>query len=140
MKIFYTDISKSLGYDYKKDKPLYVTREIFVIVQLKNDKKIYLKIPKGFESDGCTLKFRILWLLFGCPHTGKYIPASIIHDYILDNHELVCYNVVMSSSIFKQALLNEKVNIFTSNLMYLAVLIYQTVKKIFTKLKEVINA
>lgn len=136
MKIFYTDFSKSLGYNYKNKKPLFITKSVFVIIELDCKKIIYLKIPEGFESDGCTLKFKILWLLFGCPHTGKYIPASIIHDYILDNPELVCYNVNISSLIFKQALLNEKVNLFTSNLMYLAVLIYQTLKKIFTKLKE----
>ena len=105
-------------------------------MELNTKNIIRIRIPEGFESDGCTLKLKILWLLFGCPHNGKYIPASIIHDYILDNPELVCYNVSISSQIFKQALLNEKVNIFTSNLMYLAVLIYQTLKKIFTKLKE----
>lgn len=136
MKVFYTDFSKSLGFNYRNKKSLFVSRAIFVIIELNPKNIIRIRIPEGFESDGCTLKLKILWLLFGCPHNGKYIPASIIHDYILDNLELVCYNVNISSQIFKQALLNEKVNIFTSNLMYLAVLIYQTLKKIFIKLKE----
>ena len=136
MKVFYTDFSKSLGFNYRNKKSLFVSRAIFVIIELNPKNIIRIRIPEGFESDGCTLKLKILWLLFGCPHNGKYIPASIIHDYILDNPELVCYNMNISSQIFKQALLNEKVNIFTSNLMYLAVLIYQTLKKIFIKLKE----
>ena len=136
MKVFYTDFSKSLGFNYRNKKSLFVSRAIFVIIELSPKNIIRIRIPEGFESDGCTLKLKILWLLFGCPHNGKYIPASIIHDYILDNPELVCYNVNISSQIFKQVLLNEKVNIFTSNLMYLAVLIYQTLKKIFIKLKE----
>ena len=128
MKVFYTDFSNSLGFDYRNEKPLFTFTEVFVIVEVGTNKIIRIKIPKGFRSDGCTLKFRILWLLFGCPHTGKYIPASIIHDYLLKTLKLTYNNIKMSSLIFRQVFLNEKVNIFTSNLMYLAVLIYQTLK------------
>ena len=143
MQVFYTDFSKSLGFNYKNEKCLVVTRAIFVIIEDILIQRIRLKIEEGFESDGCTLKLKILWLLFGCPHNGKYIPASIIHDYILSHPELVNNDVKIASRIFKQALLNEKVNIVTANLMYITVLVYQSLKKvlknIFTKLKEFIK-
>lgn len=141
MQVFYTDFSKSLGFNYKNEKCLVVTRAIFVIIEDILIDRLRLKIEEGFESDGCTFKLRILWLFFGCPHTGKYVPASIIHDYILNHPELVNNDVKIASRIFKQALLNEKVNIVTANLMYITVLVYQSLKKvlknIFTKIKGV---
>ena len=83
-------------------------------------------------SDGCTIPKVFRWLI-GCPHTGKYLPASIIHDYILEHPQTVNYNRRFASRIFKTALLNEGVSPLKAQIMYLAVDIWQAVKNIKTK-------
>ena len=131
MNVYYTDFSKILGFNYKEKKPIYLLKPAFVIVE--DVKTLRFAIEQAFKSDGCTLKFRILWLFFGCPHTGKYLPESIIHDFILNNPSVVNYSRKKSSQIFKQALLNEGVNIITATVFYFIVEIYQAIRNIFTK-------
>lgn len=127
MKVNYTDISRIVGYNYEKsEKAFYLTDPIFIIVVYAN-KKIWLKIPRNFRSDGCTIPKSFRWLM-GCPHTGKYLPASIIHDYILEYPETVNYNRRFASRIFKTALLNEGVSPLKAEIMYLAVDLWQWLK------------
>ena len=132
MKVYYTDFQDILGFNYKQEKPIYLLSPAFVVVEHNN---YYLRfaIKKAFKSDGCTFKLRLLWLFFGCPHTGKYLPASIIHDYILNNPSVVNYNRNLSSKIFKEALLNEGVDIITATVFYFIVEIYLAIRNIFTK-------
>lgn len=123
MKITYskTSFATQIGFNYlSEENPFYVLKDLPFIVDNK-----YFIIEKGFQSDGCTLKFKILQLIFGCQHTNKYLPASLIHDFILDNPNLVGYNRRKSSLIFKKALLEEKVNIFFAELMFLGVEFWQ---------------
>lgn len=132
MQVFYTDLNLIIGYNYKKsEKPFYLSDPVFVIVEYAN-KRIRLKIPRGFTSDGCTIPKSFRWLM-GCPHTGVYLPASIIHDYILDNPHLVHYHRELASQIFKTALLNEGVNPLKAQIMYLAVDFWQAVKNVFIR-------
>ena len=127
MQVFYTDVSRIVGYNYKKsEKPFYLSDPVFVIVEYAN-KRIRLKIPRGFESDGCTIPKGFRWLM-GCPHTGVYLPASIIHDYILEHSEIVHYNRKLASRIFKTALLNEGVSPLKAQVMYFAVDLWQWLK------------
>ena len=128
MEIFYTDFSRLLGFDYRDSKPLYLTSPVTVVVSTLNC--ICFVIPSGYRSDGCTLKFRVFWLLFGCPHTGKYVPASVIHDYVVENPELVNGDLRLSTDIFYFVLLKEGVNGVIANLMRFFVYWYQ---KIFKK-------
>lgn len=117
MKVFYTDFSKAIGFNYKdNNKPLYITDPIIFIVEYAHNKRIRQKIPRYFCSDGCTIP-SCFWLLIGCPHSTKYIPASFIHDYILSKPEIVNHNLEFSSKIFLQCLLNEGVHPFKAKLM-----------------------
>ena len=132
MQVNYTSFEKAVGYNCKNpEKSFYLTDPIFIIVVYAN-KKIWLKIPCDFTSDGCTIPKGFRWLI-GCPHTGKYLPASIIHDYILEHPQTVNYNRRFASRIFKTALLNEGVSPLKVQIMYLAVDIWQAVKNIKTK-------
>ena len=132
MQVNYTSFEKAVGYNCKNpEKSFYLTAPVFVIVSYAN-KKIWLKIPCNFMSDGCTIPKVFRWLI-GCPHTGKYLPASIIHDYILEHPQTVNYNRRFASRIFKTALLNEGVSPLKVQIMYLAVDIWQAVKNIKTK-------
>ena len=70
--------------------------------------------------------------MLGCPHTPEYLPARLIHDYVLNNPETVIHNRNLSSRIFKQVLLNEGVNKVKAEIMYLTVDIVQWVKNFKT--------
>lgn len=133
MQVNYTSFDKAVGYNCKnKKKPFYLLYAVYVIVSYAN-KKIYLKLDDpNFTSDGCTL-WKIFWLILGCPHSPEYLPASLIHDWILEHPETVNYNRKLASKIFKTALLNEGVSPLKAQIMYLAVDIWQAVKNIFIR-------
>lgn len=121
MKVFYTDFSKIVGYNYKNHKtPFYLMNNVYFIVEYTNGKRIRQKIDKGFESDGTTL-YKIFWLLLGCSHNPQYLPAALIHDWIIKHPEIVNYNRKSSSQIFKQSLINEGVAGWKVHLMYFGV-------------------
>lgn len=133
MQVNYTSFDKAVGYNCKnKKKPFYLLYAVYVIVSYAN-KKIYLKLDDtNFTSDGCTL-WKIFWLILGCPHSPEYLPASLIHDWILEHPETVHYNRKLASRIFKTALLNEGVSPLKAQIMYLAVDIWQAVKNVFIR-------
>lgn len=128
MQVVYTDFSRVVGYNYKETKPFYLEEHVFFIVEYAN-KKIRERIQRGFKSDGCTIPYVFRWLM-GCPHTGAYLPASLIHDWILEHPEVVHYNRQFASRIFKQALLNEGVSPLKAHVMYMAVEFWQSVKNL----------
>lgn len=133
MQVFYTRFDKVIGYNYKNENnPFYLIHPIYVIVRYAN-KKLYLKLDESdFISDGCSIPKGFRWL-FGCPHTGKYLPASIIHDWILKHPENVHYHRALANQIFKTVLLNEGVSPLKAQFMYLAVDIWQAVKNVFVR-------
>lgn len=133
MQVNYTSFDRAVGYNCKnKKKPFYLIQPIFVIVSYVN-KKNYLKLDDAnFTSDGCTL-WKIFWLILGCPHSPEYLPASLIHDWILEHPETVHYNRKLASRIFKAVLLNEGVSPLKAQIMYLAVDFWQAVKNIFIR-------
>lgn len=129
MQVNYTSFDKAVGYNCKnKKKPFYLLYAVYVIVRDKDKLCFKLDDPK-FTSDGCTL-WKIFWLIFGCPHSPEYLPASIIHDWILEHPETVNYNRKLASRIFKIVLLNEGVSPLKAQIMYLAVDIWQAVKNV----------
>lgn len=131
MQVFYTDFSHAIGFNYKSDKPFYLEDHIFFIVEYAN-KRLRERIQRGFRSDGCTIPYVFRWLI-GCPHTGAYLPASIIHDWILEHPETVHYNRQFASRIFKTALLNEGVSPLKAQIMYMAVDFWQWLKNFRTR-------
>ena len=131
IEVNYTDFAPVIGYNYRnRKKPYYLMQHIIMIVR-DAAQTYYIKLDKGFTSDGCTIP-RFLWNMLGCPHTPEYLPASLIHDYVLNNPETVIHNRNLSSRIFKQVLLNEGVNKIKAEIMYLAVDIVQWLKNFKT--------
>lgn len=131
IEVNYTDFATAIGYNYRnKEKPYYLMQHIIVIVRVATQ-TYYIKLDKGFTSDGCTIP-RFLWTIFACPHTPEYLPASLIHDYVLNHPETVNYNRNLSSRIFRQVLLNEGVERWKAQLMYLAVELCQWVRNFKT--------
>lgn len=128
MRVDYTSFDKAIGYNYKnRKKPFYLLYAIFVIVRYGSQKICFKLDDPNFLSDGCTIPYIFRWLI-GCKHTPEYLPASIIHDYILRHPEIVNYDRQLASLILKTALLNEGVKPFKAQLMYLAAELCQWVK------------
>lgn len=133
MEIFYAGFEKLISYNYKlKDKPFYLQDKIVVIAKFEDGHKIYIMIDKGFQSDGCTIP-KLLQIILGCPHTPEYLPAAIIHDYILEHPEIVKYDRKTASTIFFYALLKEGVCHTQAVIMYLAVDFWQWVRNFWTE-------
>lgn len=133
MDVNFTSFDKVIGYNYNnRQKPFYLLSPVIVIVSYAVTKRKYLKIQEDFTSDGCTL-WRIFWLILGCPHKPEYLPASIIHDWILEHPETVNYNRKFLSQIFKTVLLKTGVNPVKAQIMYLAVEFWQNLTNIWRK-------
>ena len=131
MDVNFTSFDKVIGYNYNnRQKPFYLLSPVIVIVSYAVTKRKYLKIQADFTSDGCTL-WRIFWLILGCPHKPEFLPASIIHDWILEHPEIVNYNRKFSSQIFKTVLLKTGVNPVKAQIMYLAVEFWQSLTNIW---------
>ena len=130
MFILHTDISKVLGYNYKEEKkPFYLQSPIKIAISYNAEIKRF-EIEQGFTSDGCTIP-KIFWLLIGCPHTPKYIPASLIHDWMLDNPDEIGRDRQYASLAFKAELLNCGVKVSKAQRMYLAVELWQSVSNLW---------
>lgn len=123
IKLTYSDFRESVGYNYKEIKPFYVIENIYVNIISKKFNRHFV-IKRGFKSDGCTIPRAFRWFL-GCNHKGEYLPASIIHDFLLANKEIIGNSRILSSRIFKQALLQEGVNPVIAQIMFLSVEFWQ---------------
>lgn len=125
-------LDKEIGYNYlNKSKPFRILRGAPIRVCI-GKKKIYFMIPAGFSSDGCSIP-KLARFFLGCPHTPQYVPASIIHDYLLTNPEIVRYDRKTASDIFFNALLKEGVCPVQAVIMYLAVELWQWIKNFFVE-------
>lgn len=111
-----------LLYQYKKQKCFYNLKSNVVKVKVEGFARSFV-LPNGFQSDGCTIP-KIFRFIFGCNHKGKYLPASLIHDFLLEHDEIIPKRKLVSQT-FKAALLKEGVSPIKANLMYFAVEFWQ---------------
>ena len=123
IELTYSDFKNSIGYNYKEPKPFYAIKNIYVNIISKKFNHHFV-IKRGFKSDGCTIPRAFRWFL-GCEHKGEYLPASIIHDFLLANKEIIGNSRILSSRIFKQVLLQEGVNLVIAQIMFLSVEFWQ---------------
>ena len=130
MHVYYK-FERDIGFNYKNSKPFYLLKRVFV--KIEREKHVqWLEIPQGFNSDGCSVP-KLFRFLFGCPHTPEYVPASIIHDYLVENPHLVDYDRRRASLIFFHALINEGVCPVKAALMFLGVEIWQAISNLWTE-------
>ena len=128
----YTDFARVVGFNYwNRKKPYYLMQNAYVIVHDRTGQKYYLKMNKGFVSDGCTIP-RFLWTIFACPHTPEYLPASLIHDWLLCHPQAINRDRKLSSRIFRQLLIKEGVSKSKAQLMYWIVDIVQWLRNFKT--------
>jgi hypothetical protein len=55
-------------------------------------------VPKGFESDGCSMP-RFFWRLFGHPFDMQYLREAVLHDYL---YKTQIFDRATSDLLFKE--------------------------------------
>lgn len=102
----------------KNKKPFMAVKS--AILKVKYDSKEYtIANESGYTYDGASIPFKI-----GKGNMKLLIP-SLYHDIMCENKYIIDYNRKLSSMIFKELLLQCKVNKITANIMYEAVDLYQ---------------
>lgn len=79
---------------------------------------IMITIPKGFKSDLASTP-KILWSIY--PPFGKYINASIIHDYLYTNHLLTRSQ---ADYVLLHEMKNAGINKITCYIFYISVRLF----------------
>lgn len=127
----YYNFEHSIEFNSKeKNKPFVLSRTVYIKIEKKGKRVQWLTIPRGFKSDGCSIPKIFRWLL-GCQHTPQFVPASIIHDYLIENSDLVSYDRKRASLIFFHSLINEGVSPVKAALMFIGVELWQAVKNLW---------
>ena len=77
-----------------------------------------LTVPIGFISDLASIPrpFRVFWAPY-----GRYIRASIIHDYLWAHPD---YSKQDANDIFLEVMIEDNVSFVTRNIFYFAVNVY----------------
>lgn len=128
MRVYY-DFEHNIEYNYKLKKPLVLTKKCFVKIERGLGVR-WLVIPSGFASDGCSIP-KIFRPIIGEPLTLEFIPAAIIHDYLVEHPQEVNYDRYRASLIFFHALINEGVCPVKAALMFLGVEIWQAISNLW---------
>ena len=82
-------------------------------------------IPKGYCWNGSDIP-RIFWRIIGSKSEPQYLIASCLHDYMLENKEVIDYDRKLTSKVFKGCLRTAGVSSFKAQIMYLAVDTFQS--------------
>lgn len=102
-----------------KNKKPFVAQKVAVIKVIYGDEVYFIANETNFKYDGASIPFKI-----GKGNMKLLIPA-LYHDIICDDKTLVNCNRKLSSMIFRELLIQCKVNKVTAQIMYLAVDSYQ---------------
>lgn len=103
----------------KNKKQFVTTVESSLIVEFTDDTYIEIKAKEGYNFDGATIPFNI-----GKGNMKLLIPA-LFHDIMCDDKSTINYDRNLASKIFKEALIECKVNRVLAQYMYLNVEVYQ---------------
>lgn len=97
------------------------------ILDKQKQKKYNFIIPKNYCYDGCTIP-RFAWSLIGVSkeNNGGLI-ASLCHDYLTTNRNLINNDRALSTNIFNALLNVGGINAFKRFIMKNSVAFYQTV-------------
>lgn len=130
MQVKYTNPENLINFNpHEIVKPFFLTNRLIVnIVELSFN--LWVVVPLGFKSDGCSIPW-VFRLILGCKHHPQYVTASIIHDWLVENPQVIDYNRRLASEIFYTVLVQEGVSKFTAWLMFAGVEIGQIYNTIF---------
>lgn len=78
-------------------------------------------VPEGFKTDLASIP-RLFWSIY--PPFGKYIEASVIHDYLYR----IKFPRRVADGIFRRIMREDGVSWFTRNMFYFAVRLFGWIK------------
>lgn len=106
-----------------KNKRPFQAKDIAVIRILYKNKIYFISNDLNYKYDGASIPFKI-----GKGNMQLLIP-SMFHDIMCEDKSLIDYDRKLSSMVFKELLIQCKVNKLTAEIMYLAVDNYQRFMK-----------
>lgn len=126
--VYISEASKlkdSIGYDITNNKkPFYLRRDLSVIIETV-EKTIEFIIPREYKWDGATIKCKLAQLIIGCPHKPEFVIPALLHDYLLDNKDIIHYNRKLSSDVLATTLIDFGVGELKVKIMTLVTDTYQ---------------
>ena len=103
----------------KKAKPyLNKTRIMWDVNYL--GKQYCFVIEKGYRWNGANIP-RCFWCLIGSMGESDFLDASMVHDKMCENHDIIGNDRQLSSMVFREILKGAGVSNLKANIMYLAV-------------------
>lgn len=103
----------------KKRKPYINKKRVLFTVDYLGSQYCIL-VHKGYTWDGASIPVGFRWLI-GAKGSPEFLNASMIHDKMCENHEIVDFDRQLSSMIFRELLIASGVGKVRAQTMYLAV-------------------
>ena len=107
----------------KKRKPYLNKRRVMWTIEYLGKQYCFV-IEKGYRWNGANIP-RVFWFLIGSMGESDFLDASMIHDKMCENPEIVDYDRQLSSMIFREVLKGAGVGKIKAQTMYTAVDNYQ---------------
>ena len=96
-----TVMTKEQIEDIKK-KPFKLYNTICVWLEDKKDNSVYIfYINEGYRWDGASIP-SFAWIIVGSKEDVRFQVASMLHDMLCENHELVAYDRYFADKIFER--------------------------------------
>lgn len=100
--------TKQIEIDNIEKKPLILNNTIFCLIFYKN-KNYSFNIEHDYIWDGASIP-SFAWIIIGSKLDPQFMIASLIHDYLCENHYIIENNRYLSTLIFVALLSVAKVN------------------------------
>ena len=108
-----------------KEKPFKLVNSIVYTSPYCNP----IHINKGFTWNGANI-IRLLWRIIGSQYNPEFLEASLVHDWLCLNKDFIPkHGAKISSDIFRDILVENKVGKIKANIMGTAVYLWQLTQK-----------
>lgn len=105
----------------KEKFPFKLSNDVdFFIAYKYSDVNYKISFKKGFVWDGASIP-SFFWRFIGQKGDPEFLIASMVHDKLCNEHNLIGNNRLLSSLIFRELLIACKVPKFKANMMFFVV-------------------
>ena len=106
--------------------PFVLNKDFKIEIELNGqpDKQYSINIPKGYKWDGASIP-ESLQPYIGENYAPEFALASMVHDYMCEEHSIIDDNMYLSTAVFCSLLKSNGVSEWKAGLMAFAVNIYQ---------------
>ena len=107
-------------------KPFVLQNTIEYVSEKYNGKNYCIKIKRKYNWDGASIP-RVFWRVVGSQYDPQFAPASMVHDYLCENKDIIeKHGVQVSSDIFRDILILYGVPVWKAKTMATAVRVWQS--------------